>query len=80
MANTDLTLPNSNVPVAQDKDGTVRLQMTSEYYRKFAEWLQRTNDNTVGGRLSFTATSNTNVRISYVGDDGTTRTADITLS
>ncbi len=74
MANTDLTIPNSDVPISDQS------RMNNVWYRKLAEWIKRTNDNTVGGRLSFAATSDTNVRISYVGDDGTTRTADITLS
>ena len=32
------------------------------------------------GQLTFTATSNTNLRFSYRGSDGTTRTADLTLA
>jgi asparagine N-glycosylation enzyme membrane subunit Stt3 len=35
---------------------------------------------TVNGQLNITPTSNTNVRISFRGTDGVTRTANITLT
>jgi len=72
-----ITIPNPDVALINN-DGKIN----SIWFQKFTEWLRKTNQDSLStnGKLTVTATSNTNIRLSYVGTDGTTRTADITLS
>lgn len=72
MAN--LTLPNANVPIG--KNGT---EISDVWYQKIIEWLRRSN-KVMPENLTVTPTSDTNLRFSYVGSDGVTRTADLTLA
>lgn len=72
MAN--LTLPNANVPIG--KNGT---EINDVWYQKFVAWLSRSN-KVSPENLTVTATSDTNLRFSYVGSDGVTRVADVTLA
>lgn len=74
---TQLTIPNPDVNIV---DGNGKIDRT--WYRKLSEWIKRTNqaEFTTNGKLTVSATSDTNIRLSYIGSDGTTRTADITLS
>lgn len=72
MAN--LTLPNANVPIG--KNGTA---IDDVWYQKFVAWLGRSN-KVSPENLTVTATSDTNLRFSYVGSDGVTRVANLTLA
>lgn len=72
MAN--LTLPNANVPIG--KNGT---EISDVWYQKIIEWLRRSN-KVMPENLTVTPTSDTNLRFSYVGSDGVTRTANLTLA
>lgn len=74
MAN--LTLP------APETEFVTGNRINRVWYQKFSEWLKKTNQDSLStnGKLTVTATSNTNIRLSYIGTDGVTRTADITLS
>lgn len=72
MAN--LTLPNANVPIG--KNGT---EISDVWYQKIFEWLRRSN-KVMPENLTVTPTSDTNLRFSYVGSDGVTRTANLTLA
>jgi hypothetical protein len=79
MAN--LTIPNPDVPLGQNQSGET-IKIDPIWYRKFTEWLKKTNQDSLStnGKLTVTATSDTNLQFSYVGSDGTTRTANLTLS
>lgn len=81
-----LTLPSANVPLGKGKcthcnaEYDVRVEVA--WYQRWIEWLKKTNQDSLStdGKLTVTATSDTNLRFSYIGSDGTTRTADLTLS
>jgi hypothetical protein len=79
MAN--LTLPGPRVPIG--KMECPHCQKTHQvhdiWFQKLTEGLKRTNLATVSD-LTVTATSDTNLRFSYVGSDGVTRVADLTLA
>lgn len=79
-----ITIPNPDVPIADVEIGKVnyRVKIDKIWYRKFVEWLQKTNQDSLGtdGKLTVTATSDTNLRFSYRGSDGVTRVADLTLA
>ncbi len=81
MAN--LTLPGPKVPFGKMDcphcQKTHQVNVDDIWFQKFTEWLRRTNQDTVNG-LTVTATSDTNLRFSYVGSDGVTRVANLTLA
>jgi hypothetical protein len=56
--------------------------MTNVWYQKLTVLFQRINQGALSadGKLTAVATSDTNIRFSYLGSDGVTRTADVTLS
>jgi hypothetical protein len=75
---TKLALPGPNVPVVKGDDD---IRMNDVWFQKFTAWLLRTNQGAIGSDgLTATVTSDTNIRFSYLGSDGVTRTADVTLS
>lgn len=71
---SNLTLPNANVPIG--KNGT---EISDVWFQKLFEWLRRSN-KVMPENLTVTPTSDTNLRFSYVGSDGTTRVANLTLT
>jgi hypothetical protein len=77
-----LTLPTPDVPIGQSPNSGEPIRIDPIWYRKFTEWLKKTNQDSLStnGKLTVTATSDTNIRLSYLGSDGVTRTADITLT
>jgi hypothetical protein len=81
MAN--LTLPGPRVPIGKMEcphcQKTHQVHVDDIWFQKLTEWLKRTNLATVSD-LTVTATSDTNLRFSYVGSDGVTRVADLTLA
>jgi len=73
-----LALPGPNVPVVKARDDT---RMNDVWFQKLTAWLLRTNQGAIGSSgLTVAVTSDTNIRFSYLGSDGVTRTADVTLS
>jgi len=83
MAN--LTIPSPDVPIGAVKispTGESEVKINTIWFQRFTQWLKKTNQDSLStnGKLTVTATSNTNLRFSYVGSDGVTRTADLTLS
>lgn len=81
MAN--LTIPGPRVPVGKMEcphcQSTHAVLVDETWFQKLTELLKRVNQDTVSG-LTVAATSNTNLRFSYVGDDGVTRVANLTLA
>lgn len=78
MANITLPSPESEFAVLPE-DANASVTINRVWYQKFVEWLRRSNKVSPDG-LTITATSDTNLRFSYVGSDGTTRVADLTLA
>lgn len=83
MAN--ISLPSPNIPIGTAKIGgerEVAVRISSPWFQRMTEWIKKTNEDSLStnGKLTVTATSNTNIRLSYIGSDGVTRTADITLT
>ena len=72
---------SSNTPVA-DTAITFTQAMTLDASGRLILLASTTTPATLAtnGELTFTATSNTNLRFSYRGSDGVTRTADLTLA
>ncbi len=77
----NLTLPNVNVAIGSCKNSGEEVKVNEVWYQKLIEWLKKTNQDSLStnGRLTVTATSDTNLRFSYRGSDDIVRTADITL-
>jgi hypothetical protein len=75
-----LTIPSFDVPIAECTHCNQKMKCDQIWYKKFAEWIKKTNQDNISGKLTVAATSDTNLRFSYVGSDGVTRTADLTLS
>jgi hypothetical protein len=81
-----LTIPSANVALGKGKcthcNSEYEVKIETSWFQKMTEWLKKTNQDSLStnGKLTVTATSDTNLRFSYVGSDGTTRTADLTLS
>jgi hypothetical protein len=52
------------------------------WFQRFTEWLKKTNQDSLStnGRLTVSATSDTNILLSYRGSDDVVRTANITLA
>ena len=73
-----LTIPNPDVAIGNTENAQVK--MNKVWYQKITELFKRTNASTLNGQLTVTATSDTNLRFSYIGSDGTTRVADLTLT
>ena len=76
-----LTLPNPDVEFARLPNGD-SAKINHVWYAKLSDWIKKTNQDSLStnGRLTVTATSDTNLRFSYVGSDGITRTANLTLT
>jgi len=72
-----IVLPGPDV-VLVNNDGKIN----SVWFQKLTQWLRQTNEVTftTNGKLTVAVTSDTNIRFSYLGSDGVTRTADVTLS
>jgi hypothetical protein len=75
---TKLVLPGPDVPLTRGDDPRIN----SVWYQKLTAWILRANQGALGadGKLTVAVTSDTNIRFSYLGSDGVTRTANVTLS
>jgi hypothetical protein len=74
---TKLVIPSAEVPLVRGDDPRIN----DVWYQKLTAWLRRTTQGAIGSDgLTATVTSDTNIRFSYIGSDGVTRTADVTLS
>lgn len=79
-----ISLPSPNVPLGTAKINgeDIQVNITASWFQKMTEWLKKTNQDTLStnGKLTVSATSDTNLQFSYIGSDGTTRTGNLTLS
>ncbi len=76
----NIIIPNAEVSLLEETPQNPGRKISPNWYRELVKWRDRINSVTIGGNLTATATSDTNLRFSYRGSDGVTRTADITLS
>lgn len=81
-----LTIPSANVPIGKGKcthcNSEYEVRVEVSWYQKLVDWLKKTNQDSLStnGKLTVSATSDTNLQFSYIGSDGVTRVADLTLS
>lgn len=77
-----LTIPNPESEFAKCSHCGASAKIAPLWFQKFTEWLRKTNQDSLStnGKLTVAATSDTNLRFSYIGSDGVTRVADLTLA
>ena len=74
-----LTLPSPDSEFTKCPHCGTQMKIDRVWFQKMSELLKRVNQDTLSN-LTVTATSDTNLRFSYVGSDGTTRVANLTLA
>lgn len=77
-----ITLPNPSVAISACPHCNAQMKPEDIYYQKFTEWVKKLNEDTLSteGRLTVTATSDTNLQFAYRGSDDVVRTANLTLT